>query len=98
VIQAVVFYKVKIQLDSLDPRLKPGMSCDTDINTFEKENVIIIPSRAVKKNGGSYVEILKERNVVERKNVEVGTDGDDGLVEIKAGLVEGDKVVTFVKK
>ena len=98
VIQDVVFYKVKIQMDSLDSRLKPGMSCDTDINTFEKENVIIAPSRAVKKNGGTYVEILKGENVVERKNVELGTEGDDGLVEIKSGLAEGDNVITFVKK
>jgi len=99
VIQDVVFYKVKIQLDSLDPRLKPGMSCDTDINTFEKENVIIIPSRAVKKDGTqNYVDVLKEGNITERKNVEIGTDGDDGLVEVKAGLAEGDKVITFVKK
>lgn len=98
VIQDVVFYKVKIQLDSIDPRLKPGMSCDVDINTFEKNNVLIVPSRAVKTNGGNYVEILKEDNTVERKNVEIGTDGDDGLVEIKSGISEGDKVITFVKK
>lgn len=98
VIQDVVFYKVKIQMDSIDSRLKPGMSCDADINTFEKAGVIIIPSRAVKKNGGSYVEILKEGNIVERKNIEVGTDGDDGLVEVISGLKEGDNVVTFVKK
>jgi multidrug efflux pump subunit AcrA (membrane-fusion protein) len=99
VIQDVVFYKVKIQLDYVDPRLKPGMSCDADINTFEKNNVMIIPSRALKTNGGgSYVEILKENNVVERKNVEVGADGDDGLVEIKSGILEGDNVITFVKK
>lgn len=99
VIQDVVFYKVKIQSDSVDPRLKPGMSCDTDINTFEKTGVIIIPSRAVKKDGTqNYVDILKEGNITERKNVEIGTEGDDGLVEIKSGLKEGDNVVTFVKK
>lgn len=99
VIQDVVFYKVKIQMDSVDSRLKPGMSCDADINTFEKNNVIIIPSRAVKTDGNkNYVEILKEGNITERKNIEVGTDGDDGLVEIKSGLAEGDKVITFIKK
>lgn len=99
VIQDVVFYKVKIQMDSIDLRLKPGMSCDADINTFEKTGAIIIPSRAVKTNGGQdYVEILKEGDITERKNVETGVDGDDGLVEIKSGISEGDNVITFVKK
>ena len=100
VIQDVVYYRIKLQLDNLDPRLKAGMSANIDIKTIEKENVLMIPIRAVKgENGEKYVDILNESdNTTQKAKVVTGIDGDDGMLEIISGLKAGDKVVTFVSE
>lgn len=98
IIQDVVYYKVKLKLDNIDEKVKTGMSCDVDIKTAERKNVIAIPLRAVKTEGDKkYVEILKnEKNdIVEKVEVTTGLEGDDGIVEIKSGLNGGEKVITL---
>jgi RND family efflux transporter MFP subunit len=98
VIQDVVYYKVKLKLDNVDDRIKAGMSCDVDIKTDEKKNVIAIPLRAVKTEGDKkYVEILKDEknNITEKTYVTTGLEGDDGIVEITSGLSGGEKVITL---
>lgn len=98
VIQDVVYYKVKLKLTSSDERLKPGMSADIDIKAVERNNVIIIPLRAVKTEAEQdYVEILKGENVVEKIKVETGLEGDEGMVEVISGLSGGEKVIIFTK-
>ena len=96
VISDVVYYKAKIKLVKFDERLKLGMSADADINTFEKNNVVMIPYRAVKTEGSQkYVEILKAENMTEKINVEMGVKGDEGMVEIVSGLKGGENVVVL---
>jgi HlyD family secretion protein len=96
VIQDVVYYKVKVKLSSPDDRLKIGMSVDADINVAQKDNVVMIPARAVKTEGNQdYVEILKEDNTTERVNVKTGFKGDEGMVEITSGLQGGENVVVL---
>ena len=95
VISDVVYYKAKIKLAKQDERLKIGMSADADINIFEKNNVVMIPYRAVKNDGSQdYVEILKAENVVEKINVKTGARGDEGMVEVISGLKVGDQIAT----
>lgn len=98
VIQDVVYYKVKLKLDNVDERIKAGMSCDVDVKTAERKDVIAIPLRAVKTEGGKkYVEVLKDEknNITEKVYVSTGLEGDDGIVEIKSGLSGGEKVITL---
>lgn len=100
VIQDVVYYKVKLKIANYDPRIKNGMSADLDIKTASKDNVVYIPERAIKDDGGKkYVEILKDEktNAIDRAYVTTGMKGDDGMIEITSGLTGGEKVVTFTK-
>lgn len=97
-IQDVVYYQIKLRLATADSRIKPGMSANVDVATAEKENVIMIPVRAVKTDDQAnrkYVDILQADNTTKRSYVETGLQGDDGMVEIKSGLSGGEKVVTF---
>lgn len=98
VIQDVVYYRIKLKLDNLDPRLKAGMSANIDIKTAEKENVLMAPQRAIKTEGNKkFVDVLQEiDNTTKKLFVETGLEGDDGMVEITSGLKGGEKVVTFV--
>ncbi len=96
--QDVISYTVKFRADKVDPRFKAGMTANLDIRTAEKNGVLRIPLRAIKNEGEQkYVEILKENNQPEKVEITTGLEGDEGMVEIKSGLTEGEKVVVGVK-
>lgn len=101
IIQDVIYYKVNVQFidktANLD-NIKPGMTANVIITTASKENVLIMPSRAIiEKNGGNkYVRVLADGRINETQ-VDIGLRGDEGMVEILSGLKEGDEVVTYVK-
>jgi len=99
IIQDVVYYKVELKLADIDQRFRTGMSADIDILTAQENNILTIPERAVEsKNGAKIVQILLENGEVKKVEVKTGLRGDDGNVEIKSGLKEGDEVVVFVKE
>ncbi len=104
-IQGVIYYKVTAAFDDiqaeniagLTEKIKPGMTANVVINTAKIENALIVPIRAVKEeNGVKYVEILQD-NAPLKLNVELGLRGDEGKSEVKFGLSEGQKVITFVR-
>jgi RND family efflux transporter MFP subunit len=89
----VVTYNVAIDFDSLDPRIKSDMSVSASIITYVKQDVLTVPSSAVKSQGGTtYIEVLNSATP-EQKNVTVGISNSTDT-EIVSGLSEGDKVVT----
>ncbi|MDD3486949.1 MAG: efflux RND transporter periplasmic adaptor subunit [Candidatus Moranbacteria bacterium] len=90
----VVTYNVTIEFDSLDSRIKPEMSVTASIITDVKQDVLIIPSSAVKTSGdGSYyVQVLENGSPV-HQTVKVGASNDTST-EITSGLNAGDNVVT----
>ena len=104
----VVTYNVTISLDVDDARVKPGMSVSATIITNTAQDVIVVPSSAIKtKNGSSYVETFSSElpaaatgvtgsvsSVLPTQvTVEVGL-ADDSNTEITGGLKEGDIIVT----
>jgi HlyD family secretion protein len=106
--QGVVSYNVKISFDVNDDRVKPGMSVSATIITDSAQDVIVVPSSAIKtSNGISYVQTFAaplatpvagaqgSPSAVPPTQTEVGI----GLVgvtstEIMSGLNEGDIIVT----
>lgn len=93
VTSGVVTYNVTIDFDSLDSRIKPEMSISSSIITAVKQNVLTVPSSAVKiQEGTNYVEVLNGATP-EQKTVTVGASNSTDT-EIVSGLSEGDKVVT----
>lgn len=96
-IQDVVYYQIKLKLNNVDIRIKPGMSANIDIATAEKTDVISVPQRAIKLDGEKkYVDVLQTLdNTTKKVYIETGLEGDEGMVEVKSGLKGGEKVVTF---
>lgn len=106
--QGVVSYKVKINLDTGDNLIKPGMSVSATIITDMVQDVIVVPNGAVKsKNGANYVETFDVPLIADitgvqgslsltlPKQVEVGIGlVDDAKTEITSGLKVGDIIVT----
>lgn len=98
IIDGVVYYKVKSTINTNDTDVKSGMTADIIIITGAKEDVLIIPRRAViEKDGKNIVKIPVNGDFQEIK-VQTGLVGSDGNIEIISGLKEGDKVITFIKK
>lgn len=106
VTQGVVSYAVKITFDSQDERIKPGMTVNAAIQIAVRQEVLVVPSSAVKtKNGVSYVQVFtpalstenSTQGVIsstppEQVEVTVGIS-DDTNVEILSGLQEGQQIV-----
>ena len=90
----VVNYTVTLGLESQDDRLKPDMTATADIETQVAENVLAVPSGAVKTSDGEkYVVVVGPNGTTSDKVVSTGVS-DDTNTEIKSGLSESDVVVT----
>jgi len=98
IIQGVVYYKTKISLEMEDKKIKPGMTANVSIIADSKENVLIIPQRAViEKNGKKFVRVPLDTTFKEVE-VQTGLRGSEGEIEVISGLKEGDRVITFIKQ
>jgi RND family efflux transporter MFP subunit len=72
--------------------LRPGMNADVTIITAARENVLLVPDRALRTVGErSFVTVVTDDGEEERE-VTLGYRGP-GQVEIVAGLAEGERVV-----
>jgi HlyD family secretion protein len=88
----VVSYKTTITLENPDEELRDGMSATAEIIGERRENVLLVPNRAIQ---GSWdeprVEVVAGEEV-ERREVVLGLS--DGIqAEVLSGLEEGDVVV-----
>jgi len=93
IIDGVVYYEVSIDFDKEIKGLKSGMSADISIEILSKENILIIPGSAlIKENDKLYIEVLKNNQII-KQEVRTGIEGDDGNVEIVAGIEKGEKII-----
>jgi multidrug efflux pump subunit AcrA (membrane-fusion protein) len=89
----VTSYSVSVLLDNTDLDIYTNMAVSATIIISAKDDVIMVPSTAVKTvNGVSTVSILKDK-VATKVTVETG-DSNDTQTEIKSGINEGDVVIT----
>ena len=92
----VVTYQVVIAAPNPDLKLKPGLTANVTIKTLEKNNVLAIPSKALKykadvENNQTGVWV---KNAEKQLRVPVTVGYEDRInVEIVKGLKEGDVVV-----
>ncbi len=93
VVQDVVSYKVQFRLAQSDMRLREGMTGNIDIQTAERTDVLWVPFRALTKEGvKTYAQVRQADQTFKKVEVTTGLEGDDGTIEVKTGLKEGDEV------
>lgn len=89
----VTSYSVSVLLDNTDLDIYTNMAVSATIIISAKDDVIMVPTTAIKSaNGVSTVSILKDK-VVTKVTVEIGNNNDT-QTEIKSGISEGDVVIT----
>ncbi|MFA5932256.1 MAG: efflux RND transporter periplasmic adaptor subunit [Candidatus Paceibacterota bacterium] len=86
-------YKVKLQFNEKDERIKSGMTANVSIITFDKPNVIVVPGGVIlDKAGKKFVQVKVGKNIEEREVV-IGSVSSLGQAEIVSGLSDGDQVI-----
>jgi len=92
----VASYKITLQFEKPDARIKSGMNSNSYIIISSKENVIAVPEESIiKKDSDEYVIVsdsLSKKQ--EYRKVITGITGG-GYVEITSGLSEGESIVSF---
>ena len=99
IIEGVPTYKVTLQFDSPDTRIRSGMTANTDILTHEVDGIMTLPSKAIVDDGGkkSVRVVSSDGKSYKSVSVTVGLKGSDGTSQILSGINVGEKVVTYVK-
>ena len=86
---------VKVTVEVFDKTLsvKPGMFVEVRIVVGQKEDVLVIPRKAVLyKQNLTHVFVIQQ-NQVSQRQVELGLTEED-MVEITGGLEEGEEIIT----
>ncbi len=94
-INNVNIYTVEIVLEEVPDVFRSGMSANVEIITIEKQNVLILPIKAVEEDNGHYFVMIKDEKSKEKQKifVQVGLQ-DENYYEIISGLTEKDMVVS----
>lgn len=89
-------YKVVVQLNGVDDRLKSGMQSAVRIQTRSKSSVLAVPSQSITvKNGKSFVHVVRTDHLAHETEIQTGIVSVDGYTETLSGLQPNDAVVTF---
>lgn len=98
--QGVVNYPVTIALDQPDTsaslsasqQIRPGMTANVSIVVQQRDNILLLPNRAVKTSGRQKIVTVLKDNKQTQVDVTLGMSNDTQS-EVMSGLNEGDVVV-----
>lgn len=93
--QGVISYQIKISFNKADSRLKSGLTANIDIQTKQKDNVLILPQYAILQNdSGTFIETLVQ-GIATTSPVTLGIADQKGNVEILSGVTDGEQVINI---
>jgi Cu(I)/Ag(I) efflux system membrane fusion protein/cobalt-zinc-cadmium efflux system membrane fusion protein len=87
--------RVRLEFPNPNFELKPGMFASVKLFTRPMPGVLAIPTEAVIRSGKRNVVFVARGNGrFEPREVKIGEEGDNGMLRVISGLLEGEKVVT----
>jgi len=87
----VVTYLVQINVVSSDPRLRAGLTANASIVVQQKDNVLLVPNRAIKVTRNQRTVQVMENGQLVEKQIRTGMSNDQ-FTEVTDGLTEGQEV------
>jgi RND family efflux transporter MFP subunit len=84
--------RAEVEVDNHDGVLRPGMFAEVTLIGERREQVPVVPRRALTERGGKRVVFVLRGQRVAQQEVTLGL-GDDVLVEVRNGVQVGDRVV-----
>lgn len=89
----VVYYITLVSIENPEGKLKPDMTVNTSIFLNRRNNVIAVPNKAIKREGGKKVVQVLENGKPVQKSIKTGWK-DSAYTEVSEGIKEGDMVIT----
>jgi macrolide-specific efflux system membrane fusion protein len=89
---SVVTYNAIFALDRNEPKLKPGMTANVEVVVGEADNVLHVPTAAVRGSGSNATVTVLQNGTQRSVPVVVGLQGDSSTA-ILSGLKSGQTVV-----
>ncbi|MFA6095777.1 MAG: efflux RND transporter periplasmic adaptor subunit, partial [Candidatus Paceibacterota bacterium] len=87
-------YRVKLAFSEPDPRIRSGMTANTEVETLRKPGSMLIPLRAVVKSGDdASVHVLIADEESEKRAVTLGEKDSAGNVEVLSGVSASDRIL-----
>ena len=81
-----------VQIDQMDPRMRPGMNTSVRVAVDRVANAILIPARAIfEKEGRSVAYVLGSRGGWDERVVQIARRGQEQLV-VREGVEAGERV------
>lgn len=96
-IEGVATYNVTLAIADPEGRVRSGMTADIDILTAAKDDVVVVPGRAIYEKDGVKTLRIYDGVSVKEVPVVIGLRGSSGNVEILEGVSEGDKVIIYME-
>lgn len=90
--QGVVNYPVIVAVTNADAAVKPGMTANLQIAVDQRQNVLMIPNRAVRTMGNQKIATVLYKSQTIQVPIGIGLINDQ-YSEVTEGLQEGDQVV-----
>lgn len=85
--------RVRAEMDSMDGRLRPGMTARVRLETGDSEERLLLPADAVIRSGRrDLVMLIEEPGLYRPVEIRTGREAGD-LIEVLQGLEEGQRVV-----
>ncbi|HTY40145.1 MAG TPA: efflux RND transporter periplasmic adaptor subunit [Candidatus Paceibacterota bacterium] len=93
-VKGVATYKVTLELDKEDTRIKSGMTANIHIITATHEDVVGIPRQSVITRGDNkFVLVAGDNGAPVERQVTLGLEDAHGLVEVLTGLSAGERIL-----
>ena len=87
--------RVRLEFENPGYFLKPGMFVSTDIQAEIAGSAVLVPDSAVLRSGAkNTVFVALDEGRFEPRDVALGVEADDDLIQVLSGLNAGDRIVT----
>ena len=84
-------FNMVVQLDEMDPRLRPGMNTTVRVAVDRVADVVLIPARAVFEKEGRSVAYVRTRSGWDERPVQIARRGQEQHV-VREGVAPGERV------
>jgi len=92
-VSGAVNFTVTVEVDNPDQNIKPGMTAAANIAVSQLDNVLLVPSRAIKTLGGKRVVYVLRNNLPTPVEISLGATASNYSQIMQGDIKEGDLII-----
>lgn len=86
-------FTIKLLMTDSDENILPGMTASVSITVLKLEDVLLVPTRAIRLEDGEIVVYVQRNGAIERINVEIGSSSDSYTQILSGDISENDTLI-----